>query len=156
MASFYGTRYYNSDGSAKTPPPTASTLGLQEAPVKQAITTTHLGTAGNRVYLVPLPGTGPRTLTGVWFQATDMDSGAGLDVDLVLIYSVNGVEQTPIIVVDTSALSIPLTAAVAMQWIDIQQAFPNNADGLVHLVALVNVVAGTAVAGTLTVLPHYQ
>lgn len=156
MANFFGTRYYNSDGTAKTPTVTASTLGVQMAPVKQAITTTHLGTAGNRVYLVPYPAAGPRSLLGTWFQSTDMDTGAGLDVDLVLIYSVNGVEQTPIIVVDTSALSIPLTAAVAMQWIDIAQAFPNNADGPIHLVALVNVIAGTAAAGTLTLLPFYQ
>ena len=156
MANYYGTRYYNSDGTTKQPGPTASNLGVQMAPVNQAITTTHLGTAGNRVYLVPFPAQGPRSLLGTWLKGTDMDTGAGLDADLVLIYSVNGVEQTPIVVVDTSALSIPFTAAVAMQWIDIAQAFPNNADGPVHLVFLVNEVAGTPAAGTVTALPFYQ
>jgi hypothetical protein len=158
MASYYYNRYYNSDGTVKTPPPSASNLGTQVVPIKATITTTHLGTAANRVYLAPIPSTGPRTLLGLSISATDMDSNGTptLDADLVLIYTINGVEQTAIVIVDTSALSIPLSAAVTWQWIDLMQAIPNaDAGGPVHLVLLINTAAATAAQGTLTIKAEY-
>ncbi len=156
MANFFGSRYYNSDGTVKTPTVTASNLGVQVPTVSQAITTTMLGTATNRVYLVPLPAAGPRNFLGTFIQATDMDSGSNLAANLVLIYSINGVEQTPIIVVNLATLGIPLTSAVPLTWVDIAQQMPNNADGPIHLVLLINTAAATAVAGTLTLIPFYQ
>lgn len=158
MPNFYGSRYYNSDGTPKTPTVSASNLGVQVPTVSQAISTTMLGTATNRVYLVPLPAAGPRTFLGTFVQGTDMDSNGSptLATNLVLIYSINGVEQTPVIVVNMAGLGIPLTAAVPLTWVDIAQAMPNNADGPVHLVLLINTAAATAAAGTLTLIPFYQ
>lgn len=153
MANFYYSRYYNSDGTVKTPAPSASNLGSQIVPVKATITTTNLGTATNRVYLAPIPSTGPRTLLGLdAYKATDMDTNGSptLDGDIVLIYTINGVEQTPIIIVDSSVLSLALSAPVAEQWIDLMQAIPNaDGGGPVHVVLLINTAAATAAQGTL-------
>lgn len=160
MATFYYySRYYNSDGTVKTPPPSASNLGVQIAPIKATITTTHMGTINNRVYLLPIPSAGVRNLLGFRIAATDMDTNASptLDADLLLYYNLNGTEQTPISVFDSSALSLPFSAAITDQWIDLMQAIPAaDGGGYVHLVLLINAVSATAAQGTLTIVPVYQ
>lgn len=160
MATTYSTRYYNSDGSVKQPPPSASTLGLQSTPINETIATTVIDGVGDRHFLFPLPVQGVRKLLYWLRKSGDMDTGGPtLDADIVLIWTLLGVEQTAVVVYDSSA-NLPFSAAVTAL-----ELFEPNLDltpykaadgGYVHIAFLTNTAATTPAAVNLTLIPFYQ
>lgn len=169
MADAYSTRFYNTTAAApqnspKDGYPHHGKAGLMGCAFSETIATTSLDANTDRFFCFPMPGIGttigqPGTyrLLGFWLKSDDLDAGGGaaLDLDLVMVYTANGVEvvdATPLY--DASALGA-FSAAIAMKWVDINRLIPVADNGLVHAVLRCNTAASTAAAGNVTILPQW-
>jgi len=160
MADTYSSRYYNSNGTVKMPPPGISALGRQAININETIATAVTDPAGGRHFLAPIPLAGVTELVRMLRKSGDMDSGGPtLDADLVLVWYLNGVEQTVVVIYDSSANN-PFSAAVtALEYFEFKHALATyaTADGnFVHLVFKTNTAATTPAAANLTLEITYQ
>jgi hypothetical protein len=160
MADTYSTRYYNSNGTVKLPPPSASNLGQQAILINETIATAVTDANGDRHFLAPIPVAGVRELRRMLRKSGDMDTGGPtLDADIVLVWYLSGVEQTPVVLYDSSANS-PFSAAVtALEYFEMMVSLTPYlaADGqFVHLVFKTNTAATTPAAANLTLEITYQ
>lgn len=160
MADTYSSRYYNSNGTIKLPPPSASNLGEQAIHINETIATAVTDADGDRHFLAPIPVAGARELLRMLRKSGDMDTGGPtLDADLVLVWYLSGVEQTPVVIYDSSA-QLPFSAAVtALEYFELKRSLTPylTADGgFVHLVFKTNTAATTPAAANLTLEVTYQ
>jgi hypothetical protein len=82
-----------------------------------------------------------------------------LDADIVLVYSLAGVEQTAVVLYDASANS-PFSAAVtALEYFELNHSlttYQASDGGFVHIVFKTNTAATTPAAANLTLEVIYQ
>ena len=169
MADTYSTRFYNTSASnpalsPKSPYPLSGKGGILGCRFSETIATTAIDANTDRHFAFPMPcgsgkigGSGQYHFLGFWLKSDDLDSGGGaaLDLDLVWIYTANGVETvdgTPLY--DASAAGA-FSAAIAMKWVDVNRPIPFSDNGLVHAVLRCNTAASTAAAGNVTILPEW-
>ena len=146
MATTYASQFYTSAGVIL--PEGRPSSAMVGAAKKDSCTTTIATTVTNGTntkYLMPLPAVGIGRLLGFWLNCGDLDSSGSpaLDADIVWIYTVGGVQQTPVVLYDSSVSGL-FSAAITDKWVDLaRRKFEVADDGVGHLTFLVNVAAAT-------------
>lgn len=162
MADTFDPRFYNTGSSSLQPAPKdghpwSGQTALQGLSFSSTIAITQLNVTTNRYFAFPMPGVGTRRLQGFWLTAADLDSGgAGLDLDIVLVYALNGVEVVDATPLYDASVAGAFTSAIATKWVDTWRLLPQADNGIVHAVFRTNVVATTAAAGNVTILPRWM
>lgn len=162
MADSFDPRFYNTGSSSLQPSmkdghPWSGQTALQGISFSSTIPVGQLNVTTNRYFAWAMPGVGTRRLQGFWITSADLDSGGtGLDLDLVLVYAVNGVEVVdPVPLYDASVAGV-FTSAIALKWVDSWRLLPQADNGIVHAVFRTNTAATTAAAGNVTILPRWM
>lgn len=169
MADTYSTRFYNTSAaspakSPKSPYPLTGKGGILGCRFSETIATTSLDANTDRHFCFPMPGVGSKVgglgaylLLGYWLKSDELDTGGGnaLDLDLVWIYTANGVETVDATPLYDASVAGAFSAAIAMKWVDVNRIIPVSDDGLTHAVLRCNTAASTAAAGNVTILPEW-
>lgn len=156
MATTYASQFYTSGGVIIVPPSWAMIGALKGDSVVTTIATT-VTNGTNTKYLIPLPATGLAKLLGFWLNCGDLDSNGSplLDADIVWLYTIGGVLQTPVVLYDSSVSGL-FSAAITDKWVDCaRRKLEIGDDGVGHLAFLVNVAGATPASGSLNVRPQW-
>lgn len=162
MADTFDPRFYNTGSSSLQPSmkdghPYSGQTAMQGLSFSSTIAVAQFNVTTNRYFCFPLPGVGTRRLHGFWISAADFDSGGPtLDMDLVLIYAVNGVEVVNATPLYQGSTAGQFSAVIAMKWVDKWLLLPQADNGIVHVALRTNTAATTAAAGNLTLLPRWM
>jgi hypothetical protein len=166
MATSYSSRFYNTSApdpaiSPKDGYPLSGKGGLLGCRFSETIATTVTDADGDRHFCFPLPGfsgkageNGSYLFAGFWIKSAALAASA-LDLDLVLVYTVNGVELTHATPLYDASVEGVFTSAIAMKWVDVNRRIPVSDTGYAHAVLLTRTAGVTPAAGNVTILPEW-
>jgi len=155
MATTYSSRFYRSNGDVIPGFPFGA-KGYQSGIEFNETIATTVTDGLDEHYLFPLPALGTRRLHGFWLSAGDMDTGGPtLDADIVWRYTIGGVQQTDVVLYDSSASGL-FSAALANKWVGLWRLMEASDTGVGHVIFKVGVAATTPAAANLTVLPRWH